>query len=61
METAQEFEAVVRKTRDQFGGITLDLMARILASVLDKAELEALMRDLQVQVDNKVELETNNK
>ncbi len=53
METAQNFRQAVEMTREQFGGITLDLMARILASVLDEAELKALIRDLETQVHNK--------
>lgn len=53
METAQNFKQAVEMTREQFGGITLDLMARILASVLDEAELRALIRDLETQVHNK--------
>jgi len=53
METAQNFRQAVEMTREQFGGITLDLMARILASVLDEAELKALIRDLETQAENK--------
>lgn len=53
METAKQFEEAVRQTREQFGGITLDLMARILSSVLDKPEVEALVRNLQSQVEKK--------
>lgn len=53
METAQNFKQAVEMTREQFGGITLDLMARILASVLDEAEIKALVRDLELQVENK--------
>jgi hypothetical protein len=51
METAQNFRQAVEMTREQFGGITLDLMARILSSVLDEAELKALIRDLEIQVE----------
>lgn len=46
METAQQLKEVLIATRQENGGITLDLIARIIAGEFDQAEIEALINAL---------------
>ncbi len=47
METALTLEEALRETRNQMGGITLDLTARIIKNVFDEAEVRVLVGELQ--------------
>ncbi len=46
METAQQLKEVLMATRQEQGGITLDLVARIITGEFDQAEVNALIEGL---------------
>lgn len=48
MDTIQDLEHALEATRMQSNGITLNLVARIIGRVFDKAEIRALINELTI-------------
>ncbi len=56
MDTAQELKEIIKQTREEGVGITINLIARIIGEVFDDAEIKALITELRMLEDTYTEV-----